>query len=446
MLSDVNDIAYRRMIASHPVLTGVRPAHEVLPGLRRNLILHAAPPATWQTMSETMRGGMTGAAMFEGLASSAAEAAAMAAAGQIEFAAAQDHGAMAGGVGSITASLPVMVIEDRSNGNIATHFLMEGLGKTLVAGACDAEVLARLAWFRDTLAPLLDAAIRAVGGIDLRTIMAEALTQGDELHNRNRAATNMLLNRLAVGLLGLPADPSTHRRALDFIAATPQFFVGTVLPAAKLMLRAAHGIPGCAVVTGIGANGRDCGIQLSGTGNRWFTAPAEVPRGILQPGFSVVDAAPACGDSLCVEAAGLGAAVLPAAPALWPAIGATAEGAIRYHADAQTLALGEHPHYRIPALGGRGAPVGVDARRVVATWTLPVIDIMIGHRQPGIGMIGMGLVSPPLTCFQQAVAALDGGYCPQLPDSDPPGASAVPVSKLGLDSRMADARPATTVA
>ena len=36
---------------------------------------------------------------------------------------------MAGGVGSITASLPVVVVEDRSNANRSCHFLMEGPGK-----------------------------------------------------------------------------------------------------------------------------------------------------------------------------------------------------------------------------------------------------------------------------------------------------------------------------
>lgn len=409
MTADPNAIAYERMVASHPALIAVRPAHEVVPGMQRNLILHAAPATTWADMSEAMRGGMIGAALFEGLARTPEEAAARMQAGDIAFGAAQDHWAMAGGVGSITASLPVMVIEDRATGNRATHFLMEGLGRTLVAGAFDPAVLRRLFWFRDVLGPALDRAIRGAGGIDLRPIMAEALAQGDELHNRNRAATGMLLARLALALLDAPPPPEEHKRILAFIAATPQFFVGCVLPAAKLMLRAAHGIPGCSVVTAMGANGRECGVQISGMGSRWFTAPMDAPHGVLQRGYAAPDAAPACGDSLAVEAAGLGASVLPGAPALAPQLGLSLDDAMRCALNAYRIALGEHPTYRVPALGYRGAPVGVDARKVVASGILPTIDIMIGHRQPGVGMIGMGVVNPPMRCFQAAVQALNAG-------------------------------------
>jgi hypothetical protein len=407
MSAQANALAYERMVASHPWLVGVRPAAEVVPGLRKNLILHAAPPAAWKDMSDLLRGGMIGAALFEGLARTPEEAVARAEAGEIEFAPAQDFGAMAGGVGSITASLPVLVVEDRSNGNRSAHFLMEGFGRTLVFGAYDAPVLERLRWFRDGLGPALDGALRAVGGLDLREMMAEALARGDELHNRNRAATSMFVNRMAMGLLeaGLPA--AEHRRILTFLGDNMQFFVCAVLPAAQLMLRAADGIAGCSVVTAIGGNGRDCGIRLSGLGHRWFTAPGDVPRGVLQPGVAESDVGPGCGDSFLVECAGLGASVLPAAPALVPVLGVTLADAARFAEQAPRIALGEHPHYRVPSLGFRGIPVGVDARRVVETGIRPVIDIVMGHRKAGVGMAGMGIVSPPLSVFVEAVKALD---------------------------------------
>jgi hypothetical protein len=407
MSPGANALAYERMVASHPWLVGVRPAAEVVPGLRKNQILHAAPPAAWKDMSDLLRGGMIGAALFEGLARTPEEAVAKAEAGQIEFGAAQDLGAMAGGVGSITASLPVLVVEDRANGNTSAHFLMEGFGRTLVFGAYDDAVLERLRWFRDGLGPALDRAIRAVGGLDLREMIAEALTRGDELHNRNRAATSMFVNRIALGLVeaGLPA--AEHRRILAFLSDNMQFFVCAVLPAAQLMLRAADGIPGCGVVTGIGGNGRDCGIRLSGLGRRWFTAPGAVPRGVLQPGATEGDIGPGCGDSFLVECAGLGASVLPAAPALVPALGVTAADAAHFAEQAPRIALGEHPHYKVPALGFRGIPVGVDARKVVETGIRPVIDIVMGYKKAGVGMAGMGIVSPPLSCFVEAVKALD---------------------------------------
>jgi len=173
------------------------------------------------------------------------------------------------------------------------------------------------------------------------------------------------------------------------------------------MLRSARGIPGCSVVTAIGANGKDCGLQVGGLPDRWFVAPGNVPKGVLQDGVTQADVAPGCGDSFVGELAGFGASVLPAAPALGPVIGASLEDGLRFARDAYGVAVGEHRHYKVPALGFRGIPIGFDARKVVANGTLPVIDIAIGHRRPGIGMIGMGLVSPPMQCFEQAVRALD---------------------------------------
>ena len=406
MSVEPNRVAFDRIVASHPWLNGVRPASDVIEGMRPNLILHAAPPTTWRDMSDLMRGGMIGAAIFEGIARTPQEAVAKAEAGEIEFDAAQDHGAMAGGVGSITASLPVMVVEDRPHGSRSCHFLMEGLGRTLVAGAYDAEVLDRLRWFRDGFGPLLDMAIRALGGIDLRELMAEALMRGDELHNRNRAATSLFINQIALGLLDVDAPSADKRRALHFLNGNGQFFVSAVLPTAQLMLRAGHGIPGCSLVTSIGANGRDCGLKLSGTGAQWFVAPGKVPHGVLQSGVAMSDVAPGCGDSFLAEFAGFGASVLLTSPALCPVIGASLSEAARFADSAYRVSLGEHPHYKIPALDFRGIPVGVDARKVIETKALPIIDIMMVHRRPGLGLAGMGLVSPPMRCFEDAVKAL----------------------------------------
>jgi hypothetical protein len=186
----------------------------------------------------------------------------------------------------------------------------------------------------------------------------------------------------------------------------PQFIIGAVLPAAALMLRAGDGIPGCGLVTAIGANSRHCGLKVSGLASRWFTAPVDVPTGVLHPGASIAETAPGCGDSFLAECAGFGASVLPVAPAFCPMIGASVHDAIRYAEGAHRIALGEHPHYKIPVLGFRGAPVGVDARKVVETGTLPVIDIMMVHKTPGTGLVGMGIVRPPMSCFEQAVQAL----------------------------------------
>jgi hypothetical protein len=398
--------ALERILTCEPRLVGVRPAGEVVPGLTRDLILHAAPPTSFADACELLRGGLVGAALYEGLAVSEAEAGRLLESGEIRLGAAQDHAAMAGGVGSITASLPAMVVEDSASGARAFHFLMEGFGRTLVLGMWDDEVAARLGWFRDELGPALDAAIVALGGIDLLPLMAEALRRGDELHNRNAAATSMLAEQLGRGFTraGIPAG--VQERAYEAMSANPQFFVPCSLAVSRLALMAAEGTPGSGLVTACGANGNDCGIQVAGLPGRWFTAPAEVPEGVLLPGFTEADAGRACGDSLLVECFGLGASVLPAAPALWSLLGADESRARRIYGDTRQISLGEHPSLRIPVLADAGAPVGIDARRVVETGIRPVIDIVMVHPERGRGLIGFGLTSVPLACFEQAVEAL----------------------------------------
>jgi len=405
--TDANRESIERVLASEPWLVGVKPAAEVVPRFAPNLILHAAPPAAWDDLSDLLRGGLVGAALFEQLAATEEEAEAKLRIGEIRLGAAQDHSAMAGGAGSITASLPVLVLEDRANGNRAFHFLMEGFGKTLILGMYDEDVHARLVWIRDELAPALNAALEALGGIDARALMTEALRRGDELHNRNAAATSMLAERLAPAL---DVDATSRRRIFDFLRDNSQFFVGASLAATRLSLDAGHGVEGSSLVTAVGANGRDCGIKVSGLGERWFVAPAEVPEGVFLEGYGPADAGPGCGDSLAVECAGLGATVIANAPALWALVGADEGLARKIFEETAEIALGEHPHYRVPVLGDRGAPTGIDLLRVVETGIRPVVDIVMVHHEPGRGMIGFGLTSPATGCFEQAAKAFRERY------------------------------------
>ena len=62
--------------------------------------------------------------------------------------------------------------------------------------------------------------------------------------------------------------------------------------------------------------------------------------------------------------------------------------------------------YRIPALDFRGTPTGIDVRLVAQTGILPQINTGLAHREPGVGQIGAGLVTPPRACFESALEAL----------------------------------------
>jgi hypothetical protein len=66
--------------------------------------------------------------------------------------------------------------------------------------------------------------------------------------------------------------------------------------------------------------------------------------------------------------------------------------------------------FTIPILDFQGTATGIDLRKVLRTGILPVIDTAIAHKEPGIGMIGAGLVRPPLEAFKKALHAFGAKY------------------------------------
>src|SRR3954469_17621793 len=220
-----NAEALARVLAADPWLAGVRRAGELIPALDAELlILHAGPPIEWARMCGPLRGAVCGAIVYEGWASDLAAAEALAARGGVRFAPNHHFGAVGPMTGITTRSQPLLVIQNRTADNRALCAINEGLGKVMRFGGNDAEVLARLAWLRDEFAPLLDAALRASGGIALNPLIARGLAMGDEMHQRNVACTSLLLRALAPHL-ARAASGTPLARALEFIAGNDQFFL-----------------------------------------------------------------------------------------------------------------------------------------------------------------------------------------------------------------------------
>lgn len=95
-ITAANQQALERIIQSHPVLIGFDQAINVVPGMTAKTILHAGPPVTWEKMCGAMKGAVTGALVFEGLAKDldeAAELAGVKSAQQVRIRAAQSLGA-----------------------------------------------------------------------------------------------------------------------------------------------------------------------------------------------------------------------------------------------------------------------------------------------------------------------------------------------------------------
>jgi hypothetical protein len=400
-----NATAVERITAARPLLVGVRPAAEVVPGLGPRIILHAGPPIAWERMCGPMRGAAIGAILFEGWADGPEAAVALFERGEVTFEPCHHHGAVGPMAGILSPSMPVIVVENAPGGTRAYATLNEGLGKVLRFGAYDDEVLARLRWLASTLGPTLDAALTRHGPVDLRTLIAQALQMGDECHNRNVAATSLFARRLASSLVrAAPADAAGQ--ALDFISQNDHFFVNLSMAACKATLDAAHDVEGSTVVTAMARNGVDFGIRVSGTGSAWFTAPASVPDGLYFPGYGPDDANPDLGDSAITETRGIGAFAMAAAPAIVRFVGGTVEEAARYTREMQRITLTRDADFALPPLGFVGAPTAIDVRRVVDSGMAPVINTGIAHREPGIGQIGAGIARAPIACFAEALREL----------------------------------------
>jgi Protein of unknown function (DUF1116) len=401
-----NRQAFAAYQAAQPVLEGIGAARAVVSGMGERTILHAGPPIPWERMCGPMQGAIIGAILYEGWARSHAEAEGLAARGEIEFAPCHHHGAVGPMAGVISPSMPVWVVVDREHGNLAYSNLNEGLGKVLRFGANGPEVIERLRWMAGVLAPALAAALERLGGLELKPLIAQALHMGDEVHNRNAAASALLLKRFVPALLRTDASAADMAAVVEFIAGNDHFFLNLSMAACKAMLDAAADVPDSSMVTAMARNGVDFGIRLSGTGDAWFTAPASVVDGLFFPGYRTADAAPDLGDSAITETAGLGGFAMAAAPAIVQFVGGTPQDAIANTDEMSHITLGRNAALTLPALDFAGTPAGIDARKVVDTGIAPIINTGIAHRAAGIGQIGAGITRAPLACFAQAIVAL----------------------------------------
>jgi hypothetical protein len=405
-IDQANRTAVERMMAARPVLQGVATARDVIPGLTDGLLLHAGPPIEWERASGPLRGAVIGALLFEGLAGDEAGAAALVERGEVRLEPCHHHAAVGPMAGVISPSMRVYVVEDAVHGHRTFSNLNEGYGKVLRYGAFSEEVLAKLRWMNDVLAPALAGALDRLGGIDLRTLIAEALHMGDEGHNRNKAGSLLFLKLLAPALARMNPEPEI----LSFLGDNPLSVLNPVMAGCKAMADAAHGVEGSTIVSAMARNGTDFGIRVSGLGDRWFTAPAQVPDGLYFPGFSSADANPDIGDSTITETAGIGAFAMAAAPAIVTFIGGTPKDALNASLEMYEIAAAEHDQFTIPALGFRGTPVGIDLRRVVELGITPRVNTGIAHRQAGVGQVGAGLVRPPMEIFEEALVAFAERY------------------------------------
>jgi len=404
-----NDEVIQRILKGRPRLIGIDIARKCVPALQERTILHAGPPISWERMCGPQRGAVIGAIVYEGWASDYQQAEDLAATDEISFEPCHHHHTVGPMAGIVSPSMPVFIIENETYGNLAFGTQNEGLGRVLRYGAYGDDVLERLKWMDTDLYPTLRKTISKTGPIDLRSIIAQALHMGDEVHNRNRAATSLLIRQLAPYIIEATTK-ATAQAVLRFIDSNDHFFLNLSMAAIKSMLEPAEGVPYSSIVTVMARNGTDFGIRVAGLPDEWFSAPAPIVDGLWLPGFTAADANPDIGDSSITETGGVRGFAMASAPAIVKFVGGSSSLALNVTQEMYQITHGEHESFTIPALNFRGTPLGIDILKVMASGILPFINTGIAHKEPGIGMVGAGLVRAPNQCFEDAFSVFTRTY------------------------------------
>ena len=405
-----NQEAYRRLVSSDPVLVDVELAGNVVPGMTPTTVLTSGPPHKWPDYVGPQRQALIYGAIYEGLAQSEDEAAAKYAGGELQIEPCHHHACVGSVAGIYTASMPVFVVRNKTDGNTAFCNFYEGESRRrLNYGTYGEDVKQRLDFIRDVLAPVIGDAIRRSGGIPLKPMMSRALRMGDELHSRNTAGTLLFTRALVPHLLEMmPSHGEQIREVLTFLGDSDYFFLRLSMAASKAAVDAAADVEASSMVSTMSISCLGYGIRVSGLGEEWFVGPEPVVEGHFFDGYTADDLVWMGGESHVTETAGLGGFAQACAFPLQKYQGGTPEAMIANNLAMYEITVGENPDYFIPYFGFRGTPTGIDIFKVIETGITPVIDGGLGGRDGG--QIGAGVLRAPIDCFELAVAAYEARY------------------------------------
>ena len=409
-IEKANTEATQRMMEARPIAVTMAKAIEVVPGIHENMLIHAGPPVAWERMSGPTRGAMIGALIFEGKAKNPEEAEKLLKSGKIEFSPCHEHMCAGPMAGVISPSMLVYVVENQTHNIKCFSNLNEGRGKVLRMGAYSPEVIEKLRWMESTLGPTIKATLEAIGGIDIRATLAKALHMGDDGHNRLDAASVLWTTQLAPYIAKTAKDSATAFETIKFLGENALSILNPVMAGCKSMTAAGHNIEGSTIVTIMARNGTDFGLKVSGLGDQWFIAEAPVVKALYFPGFTEADACRDIGDSVITETAGIGGFAMATAPALVAFIGGVPKDAINTTLDMYEITYTEHKYFNIPFLDFRGTPTGIDIRKVVEKQITPRVNTGVAHKDPGVGQVGAGVVSMPMSPFEDALVAFADKY------------------------------------
>ena len=390
--------AMEKLLAVAPAWSRVAIAGEAI-GFSGRTLLHCGPPA--DSPSDLIIPILNTAAVacvYEDWAKTLEDATELIASGEIAFEPAQDRNVAVPMAAVVSPSLKIL---EFTNLNQPSHRAWAplnggGTGADPVPryGKKSQAALDFLYFLNDQVGPAIMAA--PADPIPWLPIIDDALTRGDDGHLRHVEAHKILVEilrgRLGKGFAGSDID--------GFIEKWPFFHLNYWMAGSKLILSAAAGTDGSAIVTAFGGNGTDFGLQVAGLPGRWFTAPATPPIGTIREPHSLETVAGAFGDSAVAEGLGLGALAHSYSPDMQALHRGFIPDDILDLPDSLLMAV--HPGF--PKSKAR---VGLSARAVADLKTTPVLELGIADKAGTDGGLGAGLYRPPIEPFAAVCAALD---------------------------------------
>jgi len=402
-MSDVESAnlkALSRLLNSEPWLIDVDLAYEVIPKFKKNMLLHAGPEIQPEHLPSIVKRNAYTAGLFEEWANSYDEFTKILNDKNITLSPCFYHNSAVPLAEVISPSTPVFIVKNKTYGNKVYCKVFNHLDIRATE-----DITRELRRIRDVYSSVLKEAIKLAGGINLREIISESLYMGDDCHLRTSAGTALFTKILSRYIIETDFSKKDKIATIKFIADNERFFLNLALPAIKASLDSAHGIKNATIITAIGSNGDKVYVRISGLGDNLllFRSPD------LEEIYLGNNASNSCvkgiviGDDLLIEAYSLGYSVIVSSPALINTFGKTIDNAMRYLHNVYEVSIGEHTKYRIPLLGSKGIPIGIDILKIVDK----KMQFMIGTFILCIGIesekVGLSVFPLPLKILHNAI-------------------------------------------
>lgn len=390
-----NQSALGRMFAVRPAWRNIVSAGAAL-NLEKYTVLHAGPPMLDKcNPPKPIRSSIVLTCLYEGWASTEAQAEALIQNGELQLFPAQDFACVIPLAGVIGPQSSLVEVVDTS-GAVAPiwSLLSSGPPPDIRFGTRDPDCLTSMRYRDGPLKTFLLGVLNQP--IDLVPLAIQGLMGGDELHLRTQAATAALRVELLKRAKKDGLDPAATEAVCNMLLTSPGFFLTLWMAACRLYLSACEGINHCSLVTRMGANGESVGLSLGKQPDVWVTAPAKPPLGALAPHQSDITPFGVVGDSTVVDVMGFGGQLVGSSPdilaMLLPYLPPN------YESISGEIMMAPHPAF---AEFGK-VHSGLDARRVKVTAMTPLVNIVILADNGVNGLIGRGSYSPPKELFGKA--------------------------------------------